>query len=117
MTDPLRPFADLIRSLSQSRTRGVERASRPSATASVTPQRTERTLKSRIKERIAQAGSANPSRRRELFVEAVLLAELGENLAQDPAFGEMVSRVTQHLHSDSVTGVRLDELLTHLSDS
>lgn len=51
---------------------------------------------------------------RETFVETVLLWELGEHLAQDPSFGEMVERISQQLALDSTLSGRLHELLLRL---
>jgi hypothetical protein len=48
-------------------------------------------------------------------VETVLLWELGEQLARDPEFGEMVSRVSGQLGSDPAVAQNLHGLLVKLA--
>jgi hypothetical protein len=52
---------------------------------------------------------------REAFVETVLLWELGDHLAPDPAFGEMVANVSEQIASDPAIGERLTRVLTRLA--
>lgn len=73
------------------------------------------TLQSRLVARIRSIDAGNASRMRETFVETVLLWELGEQLAKDPAFGEMVTRVSQQLELDSAVSGRLHLLLSRLA--
>jgi hypothetical protein len=51
---------------------------------------------------------------REVFVETTLLWELGEHLARDPAFTEMVARVSGQLQADPAVMQRLHRLLIRL---
>jgi hypothetical protein len=125
MTDPLRPFANIIRTLWRSRTQanGTPTAANQAATsaASMPPgaaarARTPgRTLQSHLKARIAACSGANSTRLRETFVETVLLWELGDELAPDPGFGEMVSHVSEQLATDPAVAARLDQLLARLA--
>jgi|SRR5688572_17367829 hypothetical protein len=125
MTDPLRPFADLIRSLWRSRAASTARtaAATGSAPAAGTQralhepriQARVRSLQSHLRARIAESGGASPAKMREAFVEAVILHELGEQLAPDASVSELVSRVSEQLASDPEVGERLDRLLTRLA--
>jgi len=73
------------------------------------------TLRSRLRSRIVNVGTADPRRARETFVEAVLGWELGEDLARDPAFGEMVRRLSEHIEGEPRLNSRLQELLQDLA--
>lgn len=124
MTDPLRPFADIIRALWRSRTQAnsapatSSTAAAPAVRASVDAARARRparSLPSHLKSRIAACSGASRARLRETFVETVLLWELGEQLAPDPAFIELVTQVSAQLASDPAVGSRLDQLLEKLS--
>jgi hypothetical protein len=119
VTDPLRPFAQLIRALWHGRT---QRTADNGATANHSPPTADArapgegvSLQTRLVSRIASIDAGNASRMRETFVETVLLWELGEHLAQDPAFGEMVERVSQQLALDPAVSAQLHELLLRLS--
>jgi hypothetical protein len=52
---------------------------------------------------------------REAFVETVLLWELGEQLAPDPDFAEMVTTVSDQLAADPRIGERLNRALQQLA--
>jgi hypothetical protein len=118
MTDPLRPFADMIRSLWLVRARATAPArvtvtSRPDA--DVPTSRSLRTLRSRLQARMSASQPAGAARMREAFVETVLLWELGEELASDPRFVEMVTSVAEQVASDPSVGERLNRMLTRLA--
>jgi hypothetical protein len=126
MTDPLRPFAAIIRTLWHSRAQAgtTPGAASEAAAASVrTPPPAERalppprSLQSHLRARIAACNGASRARLRETFVETVLLWELGEQLAPDPGFGEMVTHVSEQLGADPAIGARLDQLIAGLSAS
>ena len=118
--DPLRPFANLIRSLWTGTTRsparsadgarptqsGAQHAQAITASASVT---------SRLQSRLATLREWNSARARELFVEHVLLMEFGGDLARDPTFAELVRRVSTQLEAEPTFGARLDQLLQALA--
>jgi len=59
--------------------------------------------------------TANPARLRQVFVETVLLWELGEQLARDAEFAEMVGRVSEQLGSEPVVAQNLHGLLLRLA--
>jgi hypothetical protein len=122
MTDPLRPFADMIRALwrlrtTQSTTPAAGAAQAAEVRASgrdKKPPEPARTLRSHLRARISEADSANPAKLRESFVAAVLSWELGEQVAPDPAFADMVRRVAEQLGADPAVGERLDRALLQL---
>jgi hypothetical protein len=116
--DPLRPFAHLIRSLWTSKRQAAGSAGaaakgsdtqRPSVVVEPMP------LANRLQTRLAALQQWNGGRARELFVEHILLMEFGEDLALDPAFAELVQRVSSHLGSEPAIGARLDALLQQLA--
>ena len=117
MTDPLRPFAQIIRSLWRGRTAGAQPSSSATPTggpAEPAP-RVDESLESRLSAQVAGIDTGNPARLRQAFVETVLLWELGEQLARDPEFGEMVSRVSGQLGSDPAVAQNLHGLLVKLA--
>ncbi|MEJ1964233.1 MAG: hypothetical protein WDO56_22880 [Gammaproteobacteria bacterium] len=119
MTDPLRPFADMIRSLWLARlqAKGATQASSKGKTGAEAPApRPGRSFRSQLKARVSASRAAGPARMREAFVEAVLLWELGEQLAPDPAFGEMVTTVSEQIASDPMVGERLHRALQRLAE-
>jgi len=122
--DPLRPFADVIRALWQSRASRAQpgsdtakAATTPAvpATAAHTSARSEESLRSRLKSRISQVDPDDTRKVREAFVEAVLLWELGDRVAQDASFGEMVTQVSDQLATDAAISHRLRQLVLHIS--
>jgi hypothetical protein len=50
-----------------------------------------------------------------VFVESVLLSELGEDLANDSAFVQVVRNISQQLGNNPKLSARLDLLLKQLS--
>jgi hypothetical protein len=116
--DPLRPFAHLIRSLWTGKrpaagTAGAATqstgAQHPHAVAASSP------VANRLQTRLAALQQWNGERARELFVEHILLMELGEDLALDPAFADLVQRVCSQLATEPAVGARLDELLQQVA--
>lgn len=113
--DPLRPFATLVRSLrSIGRSRSTDKASRTAAAAGSTlvivPP-----IESRLRLRLETLPQWHAARAREIFVETVLLGELGTELDRDPEFHPLVQQVSAHLASIPALSSRLDELLQRLS--
>src|SRR5687768_7905866 len=99
MTDPLRPFAHAIRSWWRTRTRNGTDGTSSSAAANTgsaergaRTTRTGETLQSRLRARMHGIETTDARRMRDAFVETVLLWEIGEHLAPDPAFAEVVAR-------------------------
>lgn len=119
--DPLRPFLSLIRSLSTSNPTSKTAASRqaaPTAAGSgpARPIDASRPIEQRLQSQLAAAAHPwNARRAREIFVGEVLLHELGEQLAADPSFADLIQRISQQLDADSRLSARLDELLRQLA--
>jgi hypothetical protein len=126
MTDPLRPFTQAIRSLWGSRARttqgNADASPASAATARGSAQRAAssrspgETLRTRLKTRITQLDGTDPRKMREAFVETVLLWELGEHLAPDPEFHELVARVFEQIETDPEVGDRLHQVLMRISE-
>ena len=122
--DPLRPFAGLIRTLWKSNASSTTQAEATTATpANVAEAQKdaagaleETSLRSRLRTRLARVGLKDPRLAREIFVETVLTAELGEGLVRDPAFSDMVKRVSDHIGADARLGARLQSLLQSLAE-
>lgn len=123
--DPLRPFLSLVRSLwtgtaSAKAANRAEAATFPrsstAAGAVVASQPIERRLHSQLNA-LTAPGAWSAQRAREVFVRQVLLNELGDELAVDPAFVELVMKVSGQLGSDPRISARLDELLRELAAS
>jgi hypothetical protein len=123
--DPLRPFAGLIRTLWKSNTSSTQaEAPLASSAASGAEQAQnqaaealdEATLRAQLRARLLRVGLNDPRRAREVFVETVLSAELGEHLLRDPAFTDMVKRVANHIATDGRLGSRLHSLLQALAE-
>ena len=119
--DPLRPFANLIRSLWTGSKRSPMRAADGAQPAqSGAGQQTQATagsmpISATLQSRLATLREWNSARARELFVEHILLAEFGSDLARDPTFADLVRRVSAQLEAQPTLGARLDQLLQGLA--
>jgi hypothetical protein len=122
--DPLKPFASIIRSLRTAESKrtahvqnkaGTEFAGTPnpiSPAAQATP--AER-LRMQLQARVGALKTWDSAQARVLFVESVLLTEIGDNLRSDSSFDSVVNSVCQQLNNDPALSRRLDELLQELS--
>ncbi len=104
--DPTSQLASLIRgqvaALRRERAKGAPGKSAPAA-AGASPTDSAPDLASVVAQRIRSISPDDPQRERKamrMFLEAVLLAELGQNLVADPAFAVMVDHVQQQMESD-----------------
>lgn len=121
--DPLRPFAELIRSL---RIASLDKANpgSPASSAAGTHRNASQvsqtkpapTLRSRLRPRLAAMKPWDAQRARQLFVECALSAELGEDLSKDPAFSDLAKRVEAQIAHEPRITARLDELLRDIAD-
>jgi|KBSMisStandDraft_5_1062788.scaffolds.fasta_scaffold1295950_1 hypothetical protein len=123
--DPLRPFTGLIRTLWKSTAPSTTQkdALASASTAGAEEARSEAalalegtTLRTQIRARLRRIGLNDPRLAREVFVETVLTAELGESLSRDPGFTDMVKRLAEHMGADERVGDRLHSLLCSLAD-
>jgi hypothetical protein len=119
--DPLKPFSNLIRSAWERTAKRPEAAgnapalnNRDAIRFNAPLQAPPDSLQSRVRARIAQQSPWNAANAREVFVETVLLSELGDDLAKDPSFADIVKKVSQQLASDGKLTARLDQLLRQL---
>ncbi len=122
--DPLRPFADLVRSLwstrgsSTARTESSGKAhaltERRSAEVGETPETSE-DLRTRLRSRLAESGLTDVARAREAFVEVVLTWELGDHIPSDPAFAGVIKAVSERIARRPQLSDRLHSLLTALA--
>ncbi|WP_133116968.1 hypothetical protein [Paraburkholderia acidicola] len=74
-------------------------------------------LAATIAQRVAAIDPDDPDRPRKafrVFLEAVLLSELGQHLANDPAFYQVVSDVQQQMQADPGLSVAIDRASTAL---
>lgn len=124
MSMPLGSINDLVAVI---RGQLSARASDPSAAArQVRSERPLRTTKSRyaqenlaslIELRITQIDKDDPQRGRKafrVFLEAVLLSHLGENLVNDPKFFQIVDEVQQALEADRGCAELVANAINHL---
>ena len=120
--DPLKPFNSIVRSIWTRETRRTDAAEKniaqPSQTEelrSVDESRPVLPLTSQLRTRIQQIGPWDGKRAREIFVESILLSELGIDLARDPSFGGVVQKISRQLESDAALTLRLDTLLREMA--
>ena len=126
MLDPLRSLAELVRTLTRSRSesrgntsetqrqRGAGDPTRVTAQPPTSISAAE-ALRARLRQRLRAVGTADRRRARETFVETVLAAELGDAVTLDPAMAEIVSKVAQQLGNDASTDRDLGLLFEELS--
>jgi hypothetical protein len=125
MLDPLRSLAELVRTLTRSRTNSRASTSetqrqrltsdRPTSAEPGSPGITHaEPLRERLRQRLRVIGNTDRRRAREAFVETVLAVELGDAVTLDPAMAEIVNKIAAQLGSDAATdrdlGLLFDEL-------
>jgi hypothetical protein len=122
--DPLKPFNSIVRSVWDRTVQRTDRTEKVGATAkgasdAQSPALGEsapiQTVQERIRARLAQQGSWDSHQIRELFVESVLLSELGAELIKDPGFGQIVAKISGQLNSHPELSARLDALLKEMA--
>jgi hypothetical protein len=125
MLDPLRSLAELVRTLTRSRsaTRGTAETQRQKSASDSSPIYDRPptavgavdALRERLRRKLRAVGSGDRRRAREAFVETVLAAELGDALNLDPSMAEIVSKVARELGNDAATDRDLRLLFDELS--
>jgi hypothetical protein len=122
--DPLKPFGSIIRSVWDKTARRVDRNEKTTSTTAAAENTLTHAvvsapplqpLHSRLRARIPSANSWDAAHARGVFVESVLLSELGDDLAKDPAFAQVVKKISQQLGGNPKLSARLDVLLKQLS--
>ena len=121
--DPLRPFADLVRSLWGSRSDPTLRTESTGQARRLDeqqptgiPEPTE-DLHTHLRARLSQVGLADAGRARETLVEVVLAWELGERVQGDPGFADIVKTVANRIGERPQLCGRLHELLVNVVQS
>ena len=117
--DPLRPFTTLIRGLWKAQRTGRQDTSSANrsgdgAQNQEPPGPGSVNLQALLGSRIRALGDSTTERRRRVFVETVLLAELEPSASADPRFSDLVSKVAAQLGSDANVSSRLDAMLRML---
>jgi hypothetical protein len=126
MLDPLRSLAELVRTLSRSRSESRsntsetqrQRGARDSAPITARPPTAlsaSEALRARLRQRLRAVGTQDKRRAREAFVETVLATELGDAVTLDPGMAEIISKVAQQLGSDATTDRDLGLLFEELA--
>ena len=122
MVDPLGPFVTLIRSLSRRKAENADGATGSTAvdghTGARGAQKAARPptdLRARLRSRLGEVGLVDPDRARRTFVETVLLWQLGDELARDPGFNDLVLKVADELQANRELRSRLSELIAALA--
>jgi hypothetical protein len=121
--DPLRPFADLVRSLWGNRSTPTPRTDSTAPSRASSEQQSRAAidptdeLRTRLRARLTQAGLSDPGRAREVFVEVVLTWELGDRALTDPTFATVVKAVADRINQRPQLSGRLQELLVTLTQA
>ena len=124
MLDPLRSLAELVRTLTRSRTDAARTGAKGGSTDAADSAAREganalipeaQALREKLRQRIRLVGTGDRRRAREVFVETVLAAELGERITLDPAMADIVNRVAQQLGADATTDRDLGRLFDELA--
>jgi len=122
--DPINPFSNFIRLLRESSKKSStgEVQQRPAAggsgtgeSAPVAPAAAAKSLQDSLHSRVRALGPWNRQRAREVFVEQILLRELGPEIANDSAFVELVDRLSTLIGEQRGISDRLDQLLRDLA--
>jgi hypothetical protein len=122
--DPLKPFASIIRSLRTAESKrtasvqkkaGTEFAGTPNPLSAITHATPSERLRMELQARVGALKTWDTAQARTLFVESVLLTEIGDNLQSDSSFDVIVNSVCQQLGNDPTLSRRLDELLREIS--
>jgi len=111
--DPIKPFTTLIRSLRRAGNSADVQRTTPSGSsvAAAAGLSAVPAVQARLQAKLATLTTWDAKRARDFFVESTLLHEFGAELADDPAFFELVQRVSLHLAGESAVSERLDLLL------
>jgi hypothetical protein len=122
--DPIRPFTDLIRSLRSSRrvdkqhpTADAPAGDSASGVGAGEPIAPAEALEHALRMRLSGTEPWDASRAREVFVEHALSRELGAGLATDPAFAELVAKVSDVIEQQPHISARLDVLLRQIAQA
>lgn len=121
MTDPLRPLVSLLESVSRASS-STGAASSHSSTATSSPAKEKNSPQAsqesprqlfvgRLSARLAGLDRRDHRQIRKAFVEVALLSELGDHLAVDSRFAELIDDVVAIISHDARTVADLDKVL------
>lgn len=127
MTTPISPLAHALRLLkvelaqsrnmrSDSKIAGEARNSAAQAAAQTGASTALKRLPSKLRALRVQSGGLPQAKALRLFIEAVLVDELGSELQLDPAFGDLVERTCRSLEQDAGGSGLLAEALKELEE-
>jgi hypothetical protein len=120
MVDSIRPFTTLIRALSRKKADAASSTPETPTAGSDTRlhdpagPRHHSNLESVLRSKLAAIGTLDSERARLTFVETILLFQLGEQLARDPAFSDVVTTVADQLQADEQVRGQLTKLIASL---
>jgi hypothetical protein len=121
--DPLDPLSKLLSALHRSRAGGVRGPTAPARTensefaqAAAAHRPAPATLEQRLRARLAQSKDRSPQHLGRLFVDTVLVGELGDSLAADPAFAALKDDIAAQLLGDPELNADLSALVQQLSE-
>lgn len=110
--DPASQLVALMRAqIAGLRQRSGTRSARP-AQPGATAASHDQDFAAVLAQRLQSIGATDPERDRKairIFLESVLLAELGAELANDPAFAGMVDQIQQRMQSDPQVAAAMRE--------
>jgi len=121
MTDPIRPYVNIIESIARSRKASAADESLPHAPPQ--QQRSESNgdpsiagirFAERLTTRLSAIDKNDQKRRRQAFVELALISELGEQLGLDIGLSELVDKVSTIIASDQEMAIGLDNMLNDI---
>lgn len=102
--------------LSASETTAVKLRTTQTQTSNIKA-RSTKNLNTLIGQRVKSIDPNDPQRGRKafrIFLETVLLSQLGENLINDPKFYQMVDDIQNAMESDPAVNLQIDTAVAHL---
>ena len=117
MTDPIRPFINLVESIaSTTATQKSREAAAQGAIAKPSRQNSSNSnaalsFTERLKTRLSVIDRKDRRKRRQVFIEVALLTELGEQLAMDHALSDLIEKVSSLIAANDTMVTDLDAAL------
>lgn len=117
MTDPIRPFINLVESIaSTTATQKSREAAAQGAIAKPSRQNSSNSnaalsFTERLKTRLSVIDRKDRRMRRQVFIEVALLTELGEQLAMDHALSDLIEKVSSLIAANDTMVTDLDAAL------
>ena len=123
MTDPIRPFINLVESIAN--TTGAQKTREAAAQGAIARQNhqsnsnstTALSFTERLKTRLSVIDKKDRRKRRQVFIELALLTELGEQLAMDHALSELIEKVSSLIAANEPMVTDLDAVLDNVDST